>query len=556
MTLSKLPYRLTIGVTGHRTLNDLAALTAAIESVYEDISNRISIEPGIEIKYALLSPLAEGADRLVAHVLLDKAPDTILKAILPFNKYDYIKDFKSDESKEEFEGLLQKAQSIVSMRTTSLEKDYPVEQLAEARKLGYRDAGRFVVEHCDLLIALWDRRPPRGVGGTAEVVAYAMDTRCPIYIIDTANPAFFEKPVNIPMPKNSIEKLLSFNDEIGRWSDKTGYVDEVFKDLFLSPDTGKIPDFIKQAIREHLIPYYVIASKQAKRAQFFYKNISLYAFVLALVAAGVVAFGTVFIPDVHHHLPPLPIFIIEVVILVFISLMILLADWRKVHKKWMGARFLTERVRSALFMAACQVETGPLFVKRRQLQKKSVHDWVLFAFEEIWTQLPKQKDISRECAALGEFVRLQWIMDQRAYHEKNAIKRLRIHEQLEQWGEGLFIAAIVCAGIHIVSAYWHPFEGILSSTAILLIERVLTWLSLTLPAVAATLEGIRSHREDRRIAQQSEKMLGQIDELDKAFQLVNDRNIDHLLMRTEQIMLDEIRDWVSFVSVAKLTKVI
>jgi len=36
-------------------------------------------------------------------------------------------------------------------------------------------AGREIVEHCDLLFAVWDGAPARGLGGTADIVAFAMD---------------------------------------------------------------------------------------------------------------------------------------------------------------------------------------------------------------------------------------------------------------------------------------------------------------------------------------------------------------------------------------------
>jgi CTP synthase (UTP-ammonia lyase) len=54
---------------------------------------------------------------------------------------------------------------------------------AEARKKAYEIVGHHVVNHCDVLIALWDGRPSRGRGGTAEIVAYAREKKCPMLII-------------------------------------------------------------------------------------------------------------------------------------------------------------------------------------------------------------------------------------------------------------------------------------------------------------------------------------------------------------------------------------
>jgi hypothetical protein len=41
-------------------------------------------------------------------------------------------------------------------------------------------AGRATIAHCDLLIAIWDGRPPRGRGGTAEVVHLAVAQGTPV----------------------------------------------------------------------------------------------------------------------------------------------------------------------------------------------------------------------------------------------------------------------------------------------------------------------------------------------------------------------------------------
>lgn len=53
----------------------------------------------------ILSPLAEGADRLVVREVL-KFPGAVLEVVLPLEKDDYVRDFETKESKEEFEMLL------------------------------------------------------------------------------------------------------------------------------------------------------------------------------------------------------------------------------------------------------------------------------------------------------------------------------------------------------------------------------------------------------------------------------------------------------------------
>ena len=56
---------------------------------------------------------------------------------------------------------------------------------AAARPAGYVAAGQYMLAHCDLLIALWDGKPARGAGGTADVVAQARQLCLPIAWIYT-----------------------------------------------------------------------------------------------------------------------------------------------------------------------------------------------------------------------------------------------------------------------------------------------------------------------------------------------------------------------------------
>jgi len=84
----------------------------------------------------LVSPLAEGSDRLAAETAL-KAGYTLYSP-LPFPRQEYEKDFPA--SAGEFQRLLS--------QSTVLELDGTRELATD----GYREVGRFVVRNCDLLI--------------------------------------------------------------------------------------------------------------------------------------------------------------------------------------------------------------------------------------------------------------------------------------------------------------------------------------------------------------------------------------------------------------------
>src|SRR6266852_161360 len=123
-----IPYRIRIGVTGHRELADPAAMQALVkqaigaevEKLFPEGSRqnieRVRNEGTTEILYRILSPLAEGADRVVARAVLEY-PGARLDVVLPLTIEDYLEDFKTDESKVEFEELLGRCRRPVLLRT-------------------------------------------------------------------------------------------------------------------------------------------------------------------------------------------------------------------------------------------------------------------------------------------------------------------------------------------------------------------------------------------------------------------------------------------------------
>ena len=83
------------------------------------------------------------------------------------------------ESKEEFEKYLGHARCIKQLPSKS------------SRTEAYAQAGQYIVDNCDLLIALWDGKPAAGQGGTAEIVEYAREKQCPLFWINTEEKAAF-----------------------------------------------------------------------------------------------------------------------------------------------------------------------------------------------------------------------------------------------------------------------------------------------------------------------------------------------------------------------------
>lgn len=98
----KLPFRITIGVTGHRNLDPdtFPVLRNTLQRIFDDIKSRHAYDGQTTFGWRILTPLAEGADRLVAEEVLKRSEGTVLKAVLPLTVADYLEDFTTDQSKK------------------------------------------------------------------------------------------------------------------------------------------------------------------------------------------------------------------------------------------------------------------------------------------------------------------------------------------------------------------------------------------------------------------------------------------------------------------------
>jgi hypothetical protein len=114
-----------------------------------------------------VSSLADGADQLfAAHVL---ATGGSLEAVLPCA--DYAGSLTADGSRGRFEDLVRAAATVLTM------------PYAEPCDVGFLAAGQAMVDRCDHLFAVWDGLPARGLGGTADVVAYARSRGRPVTVL-------------------------------------------------------------------------------------------------------------------------------------------------------------------------------------------------------------------------------------------------------------------------------------------------------------------------------------------------------------------------------------
>ena len=149
-----------IGITGHQYLDD----PQGWDWVKEQIDDLLTKLPGPTTG---ISCLAVGADSLFAELVLQHRGS--LEAVLPFQEYEL--ELQLDDRNKYLE-VLARASTITVIGTI------------RSKQQSYLEAGKRVVDIAELLLAVWNKAPAKGPGGTADIVEYALRERRDVVCLD------------------------------------------------------------------------------------------------------------------------------------------------------------------------------------------------------------------------------------------------------------------------------------------------------------------------------------------------------------------------------------
>ena len=193
-----------IGVTGHRAERTMPVEAQLKEAIVAELRDIKTTYP--KCTFAVLSALADGSDRLVASLAMEHL-DAKLFAPLPLPYELYKRSFgggahlSNEESTAEFQRFVGRSERYYEMPlrfggVRELEREDDVGRSAMEHQFAL--AGAYIVSRSHELIAVWDGQPSRGVGGTADVVAWRMRGYVPD---DYQFPGHFFSPVPMTAPR-------------------------------------------------------------------------------------------------------------------------------------------------------------------------------------------------------------------------------------------------------------------------------------------------------------------------------------------------------------------
>lgn len=559
--IAPLAYSIRIGVVGHRALDDPAAVLDLVRSAMEtEIPRLMSPQAQVAIEqvrkdavtpvsWCVLSPLAEGADRLVARAVLEY-PAARLVAVLPLAVEDYIEDFTTEESRQEFRELLALSRRPVILRKGRIRDDcHDPAACAELRRDAYKAAGEYVVDHCDVLIAVWDGEAARGPAGTAATVKYAVSKGRPVIRVWADACSLLNPGAAVFMDVAALEAMDRFNREPVSAAKEAEYVRNLDRALFEAPRSASaIPAADREMVKRLLLPYYAKASIVAKRNQRAFYRAGRGIHLLSAVAVACAAVGVLW-----QSLGPYA-FGTELVVLLVVAAWLYLRRHRDAHHAWLEHRFLVERLRSGIFMAIAGVEPEPIELHPYFGRSQVVGNWAVRLFNSVWDGLPALHAARGEQAErIRNFICEAWIDNQIEFHEKKQRREGRMRLLLTGLTSVVLPLTALAAALHMLLAAWGPNSA--GSQAIReAMHRGLALIALVAPAVAAAVAGMEAPRERRRLQKRHAEMVPELKQLKQQMALVQGgAYFEALLRQMDELTLRETQDWLMLMHYVEIT---
>jgi hypothetical protein len=467
-----IPLDLRIAVTGHRRLACTPALSAAIDRALDLITDQLRPSIRDRCRLVVVSALADGADRVVAERALAR-PGARLEVILPMPEADYVTDFEPAHSLPEFEHLLGAASWVATIPSSRTRQD------------AYLAAGRAVIDRADVTIAIWDGLPAAGKGGTGDIVRCLREQGRPwIWIPGDGGQLAAENLGKLAdigwlaMKDPDLARFCEFNEARLAARRLAASIDDFRRSILsaggadLTADLGVLLSWLQGPLAR--------ADLLSSRFQSLYLRLSAMLFTLAAAAVWIVGAQLVFFPQVRFVVAG------EVACLVGILAGLEWGRRARLQQRWISARYLAERLRSAFFLAligADEESSAAAFVSG----DIPVAPWVGIAFDMTWTRRPQVDTGRTSVVSLRDLLSRAWVDDQRSYFKDASARAQRKYQLSRRAVEALFAVSLVIAAVHV--SLGGPEDWV---------HHVVSWLAISIPAGAAALAGYSSQREYHR----------------------------------------------------------
>jgi uncharacterized membrane protein len=470
-----------IGVTGHRFIR--ADAIPKIEQLVREKLQEIQDQYKHSTLY-VISPLAEGADRLVAKIALDLKMNLIVP--LPLPEQEYEKDFETKESKAEFYDLLHKAKLVYPMPILSNDEPF----VGENRDAQYAYVGAWVAHYSHILLALWDGVNTNALGGTAQIVAYK-SKGIPFYI-KNKDP---DEMLQTNSILDSFETGLVYHLKTPRQGDHSIASDEIRWQTLTthgnSADMPEIKDLKKiNGMNSELEKYWADSSNQLDVKDIFPSDLSTTSGWFQKLSGLLKVYQFANHQSLQHQTGTvwysrLFMIVVSVAVLVFnlytnwweipvtmaiYWVLFILANGinffanrhKRLEEKWYDDRALAEAVRIQIYWKLFEIR--PLVTNFLLRKHVSLGAWIYKSITALdLVNEGINRDEIKDNTILHK-VAVYWINGQKNYFKKKQSRASKIMKRINGWKKAFFVVAWVISGmliiidwkLHVLSyPFWH-----------------------------------------------------------------------------------------------------
>jgi hypothetical protein len=216
-------------------------------------------------------------------------------------------------------------------------------------------------------------------------------------------------------------------------------------------------------------------------------------YVLAVTAVAIIVEQILFEPTHGRY----AWFAVSALVAALVTLLLARrAAWRG---RWIAARYLAERIRSGVFLAATGAGDAPRSPSDTVGAGPDPNrEWADRAFLEISCRAPSSPVAESEVPALRQLLLDSWINDQISYNEKAYFRLTQRQRQLNRVVVALF-------GIGVLMALLH-------SLGIAHLAKLTAYLAVVTPVIAAVFNSYIVQRDYGRLAERSRLMVVRLTE--------------------------------------------
>ncbi|MBS0472839.1 MAG: DUF4231 domain-containing protein [Proteobacteria bacterium] len=557
---------LRVGVTGHRPGAKLSGQQAAtarqtVDRLLGEIAGAARVVLAREAwafdsvtpQLTVVSALAEGADRIVADAGL--AAGYGLRAVLPFHRGEFRKDFASEAAQQDYDRLLAHCEAV-------FELDGGRDHAGRA----YEAAGVLMLANADLVIAIWDQQPADGLGGTAAIVERALAEDVPVILIDPADAGgaslLWRADAALPTAREGVERVLRrpidgqlagivdillapprdsgqraalkalLDETTRRWNVAVSYP------LLLSllgiralrwsdlrtpaknPDdarrwrdylVGRLNDESLRPIdTDTLYRGYTAIDHLSTRYAQIYRSAYVFNFIAGAAAVLLATVGLIApSPDMETSLNFKAVMVTaEIALIVSILVVLHLGTTRQWHRRWLEYRRLAEELRHLRMLAPTAAAAR---VERPSDRAGRAYGWISWYVRAVEREIPVPDTAVDQTylVAVRDAVCDAELSGQIAWNARNAEAMEKAAHRLHYAGNLLFWATLaICIGFLVLF--------FLDGTIAEALREWTVFLTALFPAIGAALSAIRSQADFETVARRSHETAADLASVERA----------------------------------------